>query len=353
MTATGTRRRWWTSLGVGVVVSLVFLWLTLRRVDLAAVGDALASVSFPVLALALLTRGAAFLALGLRSRFTIAPGGRLPYRELVRAHLLGYTGNNVLPLRLGELLRIDYLARQGTLSRSFLVGTVAVERLMDTVLLLCLFAVTVPTVMGQSLMAGSYPLLVAATVAAILAALVAVRWKALPGLVERMVRPLHPGLAAALAGVVERGSEGLTALFHARWAPGALGGTLLYWLSAMGSVRVVMAAFHLQLPWYAPVVVVAVTALGTALPSSPAFVGTYHYFSALGVSLLGVDETTAASFAIVAHAVAFVPFTLVGLVVFAGSIRVWARAVEEEEAQVGGDGEQVDVPGEAGPGGPP
>ncbi len=98
----------------------------------------------------------------------------------------------------------------------------------------------------------------------------------------------------------------------------------------MGTVRVVMAAFGLDLPWYAPVLVVAVTALGTALPSSPAFVGTYHYFSALGVSFLGVDQATAASFAIVAHAAAFVPFTLVGMAVFAGSIRVWARGGGED-----------------------
>ena len=62
--------------------------------------------------------------------------------------------------------------------------------------------------------------------------------------------------------------------------------------------------------------------------------GTYHYFSALGISLLGVDDSVAASFALVAHAVAFVPFTLVGLAVFAGYIRRRARSVVDE----GGDG---------------
>ena len=80
--------------------------------------------------------------------------------------------------------------------------------------------------------------------------------------------------------------------------------------------------------------VAGATALGTALPSSPAFVGTYHYFSALGISFLGVDDSVAASFALVAHAVAFVPFTLVGLAVFAGYLRTRARTVVGD----GGDG---------------
>lgn len=312
-------------------MSALFLWLTLRTVDLEAVGAALSEISLPVLSLALLTRGAAFLALGLRSRATVAPGGGHPWGDLVRSHLLGYTGNNVLPLRLGELLRIDYLARQGGLTRSFLVGTVAAERLMDTLLLLLLFAVTVPTVLGQSLLAGSFPLLAGGTGGALAVALVAVRWRGLPGLVEAVVRPVHPGAARTLAGVAERSAEGLSALFHARWGPPALAATLLYWLLGMASLRIVMAAFGLELPFYAPAVVLAVTALGTALPSSPAFVGTYHYFSALGISVLGVEEATAASFALVAHAVAFVPFTLVGLAVFAGSLRVWVRGEADGE----------------------
>jgi uncharacterized membrane protein YbhN (UPF0104 family) len=115
----------------------------------------------------------------------------------------------------------------------------------------------------------------------------------------------------------------------------------------MASLRIVMAAFGLELPFYAPAVVLAVTALGTALPSSPAFVGTYHYFSALGISVLGVEEATAASFALVAHAVAFVPFTLVGLAVFAGSLRVWVRgAAHGRRGRPGSRGEEEPgVPG--------
>lgn len=308
---------WRASLALGVAVSLVFLWLTFRKVDLAGVEHALERVSLPILALALLTRGAAFLALALRTRMTTSPAGKLRFRSLLVSHLIGYTGNNVLPLRLGELLRIDYLSRAEGPSRSFLLGTTAVERLLDALVLLALFALTVPTVVGASLWAGSYPILVAVAVAALVVALLVVRWKGMPALAERVVRPLHPGLAARLAEALERGAEGLGSLFHARWGGGAFGATLLYWLCSVGSVWIILSAFGMILPWYAPFLVVAVTALGTALPSSPAFVGTYDYFSALGVSMLGVGSARSASFAIVAHAMAVVPYSLVGLVVLA------------------------------------
>jgi uncharacterized membrane protein YbhN (UPF0104 family) len=312
-------------LAVGALVSVVFLYLTLRRVDLGGVGQALGSVSLPMLSLALLTKGSSFLALGLRSRFTVAPSKTVRYQNLVLSHLLGYTGNNVLPFRLGEILRIDYLARRSGVTRSFLVGAAAVERLMDSVVLLLLFAATVPMILGPDTLAGSFPALAGATAFALVVAVGVSRWAALPDILERAVRPVHPGMASMVGAQVSRASAGLSGLSHARLTPGAGAATLLYWLSGVASLRVVIAAFGLTLPWYGPFFIIAVTALGTALPSSPGFVGTYHYFSALAVSLLGADPATSTSFAIVAHAVAVVPFTVLGLLAFAPSIRGWAH----------------------------
>ncbi|MFC1574885.1 lysylphosphatidylglycerol synthase transmembrane domain-containing protein [Gemmatimonadota bacterium] len=323
MTPGTSRRRWMWSAVLGMGISAVFLYLTLRRVDLAGVRGALGGVSLPILSLALVTRGSAFLAMGLRSRATVAPGGDVAYKSLTLSHLLGYTGNNVLPFRLGELLRVDYLARRGKLSRSFLMGTVAVERLLDSVVLLALFALTVPLVVGESLLEGSYPFLVAATVLAMGLGVLVVRWRGFPAFLGRAVQLVSSRWATTIQDHAGRVVTGLTSLASARWAPAALGATLLYWLCAVGSIRVAMAAFGLTLPWYAPFLVLAVTSLGTALPSSPSFVGTYHYFSALGLSLLGAEASTSASFAIVAHAMAFIPYTVLGLLVFARSIRVW------------------------------
>ncbi len=319
-------RRWSRPFLVGLAVSAGFLWLTLRRVDLAAVGTAVAGVSLPVLSLALVTRGIAFLSMGLRSRVTTALERDVSLRVLTLSHLLGYTGNNVLPLRLGELLRVDFVARRAGLSRSFLVGTVAVERLLDSVVLVVVFAATVPLAVGGASWAGAFPALATATVLALLTAMVLARWRfLLPSLLERTIRPLSPGLAGSLRGRAEEVARGLSTLSSARWLPSAVGATVLYWACALGSVQIIVAAFGLAMPWWGPSLILSLTALGTALPSSPGFVGTYHYFSALGVSTLGADPSTAASFALVAHAMAVAPYTVVGLAVFPGSLREWTK----------------------------
>jgi len=319
---TGRARRWAT-LVLGLSVSAFFLWITLRRVELDSVAAALASVSLPILSLALLTKGIQFLALGLRSRFTVGPFKPVAYGTLVASQLLGYTGNNVLPFRLGEVLRIDYLARRSGVGRAELVGTVVAERLMDTVALLLLFVATVPLVLGGETLEGRIPWMAGLTVVAFVTGIGLTRWDGLGPLVETLLRPVHEPTAVLVREKLEAAVTGLVSLADARWTPGAALATVLYWTAALASLRIVLSAFDLALPWYAPLLILALTALGTALPSSPGFVGTYHYFSALGVSLLGVDTVTATSFALVAHAMATVPWTVVGLLVFARSMGVW------------------------------
>ena len=45
---------------------------------------------------------------------------------------VGYAANNVLPARLGELVRSHYLGDREGISRTTTLGTVVVERVVDT-----------------------------------------------------------------------------------------------------------------------------------------------------------------------------------------------------------------------------
>jgi hypothetical protein len=85
-------------------------------------------------------------------------------------------------------------------------------------------------------------------------------------------------------------------------------------------------AFGLDLPLYAPLIVMVFLAIGTMIPSSPGFIGTYHVACAYALELLGVEPAMAASVAIAGHFMATVPWTLTGLFVSLPTIRaVWKR----------------------------
>jgi uncharacterized membrane protein YbhN (UPF0104 family) len=73
-------------------------------------------------------------------------------------------------------------------------------------------------------------------------------------------------------------------------------------------------AFGLDLTVTAAVVLMIVLIIGIAIPAAPGFIGNWHYFCILGLSLFGIAKTVALSFAIVYHALS------IGVLIFLGLI---------------------------------
>ena len=81
----------------------------------------------------------------------------------------------------------------------------------------------------------------------------------------------------------------------------------------------VMLAYGLHQPFAAGIVVFLIVHLGTALPSAPANIGTYQFFTVLGLTLLGVDKTSAAGFSLVVFALLSAPLWALGFWAFGRS----------------------------------
>ena len=63
-----------------------------------------------------------------------ADRGASPYRRVLGYTYIGYLANNILPARLGELVRSHALGEGEGISRTTVLGTVVVERIVDTVM---------------------------------------------------------------------------------------------------------------------------------------------------------------------------------------------------------------------------
>ena len=121
--------------GIGILVSIACLFLVLRGVDLGRTADLLGGARPAWLLLAVAGILADLFFRALRWQILVAPIRRVPLRRLSAYMLVGYLANNVLPARLGELVRSHYLGDREGISRSATLGTVVVERVVDTVVL--------------------------------------------------------------------------------------------------------------------------------------------------------------------------------------------------------------------------
>jgi hypothetical protein len=305
------RRRWLAWLGL--VASAVFVWLAVRNVDFGVVADALGSVRYWLLGPAALALAATVLIRSLRWRAVFDPRTRPPLLPTGRALVIGLFFNSILPARAGEAARVLALARETGNPRAEVLGTVAAERVIDVFSLLVLLFVAAPFLPPVSWL-GTAAVFAAALATAIVAAIaVLFVWGDRP--LRALVRPLGRWVPlgrvdAAAANAV----HGLAALRRPRVAVSGFALTMASWLTLACSNWLLLVAFDFGLGFGAALLVAVATNLAMVIPSSPAAVGPFEAATLVALSAYSVESSTALSYAILLHALNFVPWLLGGYV---------------------------------------
>lgn len=307
----------------GFVLSGVLLWLALRNVDVPAARAAAEGADYAILSLALLGQVVGFGFMTARSRRLLGSFAPSSFARLFLSHLVGFAGNVILPFRMGELLRVEYIARHEQAEPPAVLAVVGLERLLDVFCLLLILAITFPLVVVDLPLGHSALPIAIVVVTALGGALVASQRPAmLTDSVAFVLKPLGSRVSDIVLPRARSFAEGLSGM-SSIWSVGAvLGWSAGYWVATLFNIQVWLWAFDLDLAWYAAPLVVVFTAFGTALPAAPGFVGAYHFAVVVALGLLGVDRDVAASVALVGHATAMVPAGLVSVpIVVADQLR--------------------------------
>jgi hypothetical protein len=300
---------------VGVPASAVFLFLAIRGADLGAVWRTLQDVRpVPLLGAVACMGGVYWLQAARWRRIAHTGASQLRFAEMVVA---GVAVNNVLPGRVGDLLRARWVSR-GAFSYGRGIATVIFDRGFDLVTLAVFLVATLPLVTDESwvdrIVIGSV-IAILLLAGGILAARGYTRrrpgGRRRRGVLRRFARDVLDGLSEPLG--VTRTQE-LLLLSVAAWLTWALGAYLT--ARAVGiELTVVQAIF-----------VTGALNLGVAIPSSPGFVGTYQWLGVSALALFGVGQESALAYAIALQAVWYIPTTLVGLaLLLSGTTRRWGR----------------------------
>jgi uncharacterized protein (TIRG00374 family) len=270
---------------------------------------------------------------GIRWKLLLAPVGRLSILRTTQAIYAGLFTNELVPLRLGELVRAFLVSRW--LSSRFppVVPSMVMERCLDAFWLatgIAVAAVFLP--LPRNLIKAGEVLGSIVLLAALLFAWTISR----PGQLEchdhapssRVLRALSRFASQLTEGFREIGFSyrlGIAVLFSA----GMLGcQTLALWF--------LMLACRVGLPLAAATIILLVIRLGTALPNAPANVGSFQFFCVLAFSLFGVEKTVAAGFSIVYFLVLTIPLWILGLLAISragisfSAIRVGVAALRHD-----------------------
>lgn len=336
-----TRRR--VVAALGLVVSILAILLVARSVDLGETARILGSASIVPLVLA----EAVFL-VGLGLRIAIwrvllpdrSDGSRVSAARLTPVLMVSLLGNLLLPARLGEVVGAYLISRRENLSLGSAFGSVALQRIIDTATL-AVIAFLAAAGAGAALWIVQGTGMLAAAGIVLLIALSTTGLEPFVRLLGRLavVEVLRRPISAVVrrldrfvywsGGAHRRGAIGLT-----------LGLSVTCWLSNAAMFWLVGQAIGAPLSPAGALLVMSVAVLATAIPSAPAYVGTFELAAVTVAGSLGVPGGLALALAVLAHGLSLLPTAIGGSLALAhlgGGLRnLSVAAVDERRLQADG-----------------
>lgn len=307
---------------LGIALSVVLLWFTLRGEDLGEVWHVLSTSSAAWWVACVVSATAIFPLRARRWQALLAPlGPRIPLGPLWRATAIGMMVNNVFPARAGEFARAFALSRsRPEVKFTAAFASLVVDRLFDgtVVIALLLVATLDPAFPSDATVLGWTAGRIAATAALFLLAVLLVLAglvlfpAAIIGLFERAVGSVWAKGGARVRSLLESFASGLGSLRSPALMLEVLWWTLLHWLLNAFAFWCAFMALGIDAPFSAALFIQGLIAIGVAIPSSPGFFGPFEAAGKAGLALYGVAGTQAVSWALGFHILSFIPITVIG-----------------------------------------
>lgn len=301
---------------LGIALSLICLVLVLRNIDFSEVLTSLRQANYAWLLPASLPYVGTIASKVLRWQLLFPHQHTNMRREkLFSALMISYALNTILPARLGELARAYVIGETESLSKSLAISTIVVEKVLDVLTLLLFLVLLLPLVSLPPWV--QKPALVMTPIflslLAIILALTYQRQRTL-NVVSVCLNRIPRLRGQRLLGSLDSALAGFDVLRSVRRNIVLWAWSLAVWVTGALFILFVMFAFRIDAPPWAAVLLLCVSSLGMTVPSSPGYIGVYHWLIVSVLLIFNVDRELALSFAFALHALTFLPLTLLGIV---------------------------------------
>lgn len=306
------------SFALGLSISLFALWQIFGDTDPEELLAAIKAPNYWLLMPNVILIILAMYQRAFRWRFMLDPIKRVAFPRLLAATCIGFMANNILPLRLGEYVRADSLARQDPdVSKSSSLATIFVERMVfDLVALLGILAIVLvmtPLHFDENLKVGAYVASGAALLGLAFIIIISLKPARSGEIITSGLPFLPEAIKEKIRNVIIRFARGLDFMKDSSKLASVALQTAILWFSMGLSNYFVFKSFGFDLPLEASYVLLVVVSISILIPSSPGFFGVYHFGVVWTLSLYSIPDINARAFAIVLHLAQYIPITAMGI----------------------------------------
>ena len=321
---------------ISILASVICTWLFVRNIEWALLKNALRGANYWFIIPTFILTLVVYVARAIRWRGLLLHIKVISVMNLLSVTLIGSMANNILPARVGEVLRPFILTKKENIKFSTSFATVIVERIFDmlgliifTVVVIALLPhpspslhilVHVSTSQVSTINESIIPSLkkwteVFAVVGVFTIAvlfLVVTRPDFFKKILFRCCFFLPHKIKDNILGLYESFVYGLKILEDKTQAIWLLSLSLFIWVLGGAEIYLLGFSFHMHLPFLGACLVAVCLALAVALPQAPGFIGVFHIAVLKSLHIFGIETTAAQSYAIVLWAISIFPSTLLG-----------------------------------------
>jgi len=299
----------------GIFVSGLFVYLSVRKVDLSESLQVLSSLDPRWLVAAMLVYLCVALPIRtLRWRLILRDQKLLSLKDTLVPTYVGYMANHVLPARLGELYRAHFLGRRVQMKRSGVLGSIVVERTFDGLMLVGIVLLLL-FLFPQAQFIGGAALAMALVFLALAAGILFYGFTtARTNRIIDKALGLLPQKLEQLVGLrIESFLKGIRGVSTARRSLAVGLYTICAWFFEASAIALVLGSFQISLTLSGFILVYALSGLATTLPAAPGYVGPYQYAFVLSLGVSGISEETALAVSVATELTLFGSVTVIGL----------------------------------------
>lgn len=301
-------------MAVGLLLSITLLWLAVRQTELAEIRAALRE-SDKIWAVPFIAVLFTFYWLkSHRWKIILSPIAELRSYELFRLVMIGYAGTAVLPMQLGEIVRVYLANKQFGIPSATLLTSIALERLLDFLMVVALLGVVLAASesVPDSLASAGYVIALGCLLALFCFALAVSRPESVMGLVRRSTARIPANIRDNLVTHASRAIEGLHILGDYRRLAQVIASSFIQWLLMGVCILFSLYALDLAVPVSAALLVLVATIIGISLPTGPGYVGNIQIAFVVALQPFDVSASDAMAASIYYHVLAYCAVIVVG-----------------------------------------
>jgi glycosyltransferase 2 family protein len=300
---------------LGILLSTIFTFLSLRGINFEDVATSFKTARYIYIIPALFILFFVHYLRSYRWGVILSPIEKVDQFSLFSVTCVGFLAIVAIPARIGELARPYLITHKSNVTMTSALGSVFLERVFDVLtILIMLFMVAFLTPMPSWLMKSGIVFFVITLIFITFMILLGINRSAFFRIVNPVISRLPEKYFHRIEDIIDHFISGFKMVANPGLILYVIFLSLLIWAAGALVIYILFSAFDLQLSLIAAFAVMVVVIAGTTIPTAPGFVGSFHFFYILGLSLFGIPKTDAFIYAILYH------FLSIGMAVGLGLI---------------------------------